>query len=382
MSRALTAAAFGHTGQGDYGHGHEFSLGLHPEIETVAIADPDPEGRARALARTGAPRGYEDYRDLLERERPDLVSVASRTVTEHAVQIAACAQSGVKGVLCEKPMAASLAEADRLLAACRKADMHLVVAHRRASAYEIHAYELVRQGRIGQLREIRGRGKGDHRAGGEDLAVLGPHIMDSMRWFAGADPMWADGHVVQDGQPVVATDARAGNEGIGAIAGNGLTGTFMFPGGLPAVFTSYAVAPRSAREHSQWFGFEIYGTEGALSVRNSPTGLLYHCPRGMCAPGPQAEWNRILLADWEEDGQGRPRTERDKMLRSNRIMVDELVNAVRDGAPVTRACTGEDARWALEMIMAIHESHLQGQRVELPLAQRNNPYSARTQPEA
>lgn len=248
MSRSLTAAVFGHTGQGDYGHGHEFSLGLHPEVETGAIADPDPEGRARALARTGAPRGYEDYRDLLERERPDLVSVASRTVTDHAVQIAACAQRGVKGVLCEKPMAASLAEADWLLAACRKAGMRLVVAHRRASAYEIHAYELVRQGLIGQLREIRGRGKGDHRAGGEDLAVLGPHIMDSMRWFAGADPAWANGHVVQDGQPVVATDARAGNEGIGAIAGDGLTGTFMFLNGLPAAFTSYAVAPRSARE--------------------------------------------------------------------------------------------------------------------------------------
>jgi len=68
-------------------------------------------------------------------------------------------------------------------------------------------------------------------------------------------------------------------------------------------------------------------------------------------------------------------TETEKMLLSNRIMVDELVAAVREGQAITRACTGHDARWSLEMIMAIHASHLQDRKVALPLADRHNPYA-------
>lgn len=375
MGTQLAAAVLGHTGQGDYGHGHDVSLGLHPDVQIVAVADPDPAGRARAMRHTGAARGYADYRVLLEQEQPDLVCVASRHVTEHAAQIVACTRHGVKGVLCEKPMAVSLLEADQVLAACDAAGTHLVVAHRRASAYEIHACRMVREGQIGTIVEMRGRGKGDHRAGGEDLAVLGIHILDSMRWFAGSDPLWATGHVVQEGRPVTRDDSRPGNEGIGPIAGDSLIGLFMFAGGLPATFTSYAVETRPGDSHSDWFGFEVYGTRGALSIRNSPGGLLYHCPHGMCVPDEHRAWQRIRLPAWEQNHRGRPRTDWEKMLRSNRIMVDELVRAVQDDRPIVQASTGHDARWALEMIMAVHDSHLQGQRVDLPLARRHNPYT-------
>ena len=46
---------------------------------------------------------------------------------------------------------------------------------------------MLREGRLGQLLEIRARGKEDTRAGGEDLIVLGTHCFDLMRYFAG-DP--------------------------------------------------------------------------------------------------------------------------------------------------------------------------------------------------
>ncbi len=375
MTAQFKAAVLGHTGRGDYGHGHDLSLGLHPDVRITAVADPDPEGRQQALARTGAQHGYADYRELLAREIPDLVSVASRHVAEHADQLVACAQHGVQGILCEKPMVASLAEADRVLAACEAAGTQIVVAQRRASLYEIHAYELMCQGRIGTIVEMRGRGKGDHRAGGEDLAVLGTHILDSMRWFAGSDPLWCVGHVVQDGRPVNRDDRQEGNEGIGPTAGNALVGMFMFAGGVPASFTSYRVQTTGqAAHHADWFGYEVYGTQGAFSIRNAPSGALYHYPQGICVPNEETCWKRIWLPDWELHPTGRPHTATEKMLLSNRIMVDELVAAVRAERTVTRACTGHDARWSLEMIMAIHTSHLQDRKVSLPLPDRHNPY--------
>ncbi len=375
MNKPLRAAVFGHTGRGDYGHGHDLSLQLHPQVEMVGVADPDPAGAAKAVQHVGG-TPYVDYNRLLAAEQPDLVCIAQREVDLHARQIEACTRYGVKGILCEKPLVATLAEADRVLQLCAEAGTHVVVAHRKASGYELHARDMVRRGVIGTIRELRGRGKGDHRAGGQDLAVLGPHILDSMRWLVGADPLWATGQVTIQGRPVTIADAFGGQEGVGLTAGDRLTGLFMFPGGIPATFTSYTVEA-TGHDHGDWFGFEVYGTQGALSVRSSPGGVLYHCAHGMAVPGTHCTWERIYLPDWEEDETGRPRSAQARMLQSNRIMVDELVATVMTGQPITRACTGEDARWALEMGMAIHESHLTGTRVTLPLQQRQNPYAVR-----
>ena len=377
MNKPLRAAVFGHTGLGDYGHGHDLSLQLHPQVTMAGVADPDRAGAEETTRRVGG-TPYTDHKQLLAAEKPDLVCIAQREVGFHAEQIEDCTRYGVKGILCEKPLVATLAEADRVLHLCAEAGTHLVVAHRKASGYELHARDMVRNGAIGEIRELRGRGKGDHRAGGQDLAVLGPHILDSMRWFVGADPLWAIGQVARQGKPVTAADAFVGHEGIGLIAGDRLTGLFMFPGGIPATFTSYAVEAEG-HDHSGWFGFEVYGTKGALSIRNSPDGMLYHCTHGMAVPG--THWERIHLPDWEEEKAGQLRSGQAKILQSNRIMVEELVAAVTEGKPITRACTGQDARWALEMGMAIHESHLSGNRVALPLQQRQNPYAVRQAPD-
>lgn len=376
MSRtSLAGAVFGHTGQGDYGHGHDVCLNLHPAIQIDAVADPVETGRKAAMARTKAQRGYSDWRDLLAAETPDVVSIASRDVRDHTEQIIGCANAGVAGIICEKPLAPTLADADRALEACAANGTQLVVAHRKASGYELHARNMVRNGEIGELVELRGRGKGDHRTGGQDLGVLGPHILDSMRWIADSDPMWAVGHVSQDGVPVTRSDHREGDEGIGAIAGDSLIGLFMFAGGLPATFTSYAVDQEAAESHAAWFGYEVYGTHGALSIRNSPGGLCYFCPTGMAAPGEQAPWERILLDSWEKEPDGTTRSAYAKMTASNLIMVEDLVGAVVHDQPISRACTGEDARWALEMATAIHASHLAGTRLDLPLSMRSNPYT-------
>ena len=66
-------AIIGHTGRGNYGHFLDRSFEGVEETTVVAVADPDNEGRTKALERTGAQKGYPDYREMLERENPDIV---------------------------------------------------------------------------------------------------------------------------------------------------------------------------------------------------------------------------------------------------------------------------------------------------------------------
>src|SRR5689334_24712339 len=77
------AAVIGRTGRGDYGHGLDLAVLNQPKLEVVAVADLDAPGRARAAKRLGVERAYEDYRTMLERERPQLVVVAPRWLDGH-----------------------------------------------------------------------------------------------------------------------------------------------------------------------------------------------------------------------------------------------------------------------------------------------------------
>ena len=367
MSTQYRAAIIGHTGQGNYGHGLEMVYGQMPEVEVVAVADPDPEGLAAAGERTGAARGYADYREMLEKEDVELVNVCPRVVTPHAEMAIAAAEAGARGIFCEKPVAASLAEADAILETCERYNVKVAVAHRRANPYEQHAKRLVDAGEIGQLQVLRGRGKWDQRAGAEDLAVLGPHMMDSMRYFAGADVAWAHAHITQDGLEVTLDDVHEGNEGIGLIAGNSLAAYYVFANGITAHFESRP-GDTTAKVNSRWFGFEVHGTEGVIALRNSPNGEMYMHRHGMFIPDGRVQWERVLIEEWEAI----PEAERTH--HSNVLIARELIQAIEEDRDVVEASSGRDARAALEMIMAVHESHRMQGRVRFPLVNRENPY--------
>jgi predicted dehydrogenase len=84
----------GWTGRGNYGHGLDTVYRDVPNAEVVAVADPDEKGRAEAAKRTGAKRAYADFRQLLEKERPQIVSVAPRWLDAHRDMVVACAGYG------------------------------------------------------------------------------------------------------------------------------------------------------------------------------------------------------------------------------------------------------------------------------------------------
>ena len=108
------AAVIGHTGRGDYGHGLDGIFRDRSGIELVGIADPNPAGRAKAAKAAGAPRSYADWREMLEREKPQLVSMAMRHADQHAEVALGCLRVGAH-LYMEKPFVRSPEEADTVL---------------------------------------------------------------------------------------------------------------------------------------------------------------------------------------------------------------------------------------------------------------------------
>ena len=184
-SRPLKAAVIGDTGHGDYGHGIDLVWRAFDHVDVVAVADPDPAGRAAAQKKLGAARSYADYRRMLDREKPDVVSICPRWMDQRVEMVTAAAEAGCH-IYCEKAFAATLAEADAMVDAVRRNKVKLQLAHQmRRSPYTLRVRQMLKAGELGDIQEVRTRGKEDRRAGGEDLMVLGSHLCDMLRILLG-----------------------------------------------------------------------------------------------------------------------------------------------------------------------------------------------------
>src|SRR5262245_55681218 len=87
--------------------------------DVAAVADVSEAVRQRWTSELEVPRAYASAQELLERERPDVVSVCTWPTLRPEMVELVCA-AGVKGILCEKPMAVDLAGCDRMLAAAAR----------------------------------------------------------------------------------------------------------------------------------------------------------------------------------------------------------------------------------------------------------------------
>ena len=93
--------------------------------------------------------------------------------------IEAACEFGAKAIYVEKPFARSLKECDLISEACKHLGTLLAVAHRnRYHPALAVARKLIKDVLLGQVLAMQGRGKQDHRGGGEDLWVLGTHVFD------------------------------------------------------------------------------------------------------------------------------------------------------------------------------------------------------------
>ena len=96
-----------------------------PNIELVGAADINAPLRQRARNEYGVARTYESWREMLEKEDLDIVQAGSEN-SAGADIVEACAERGIH-VISEKPMAATLAQAERMLQAATRAGIYLLI---------------------------------------------------------------------------------------------------------------------------------------------------------------------------------------------------------------------------------------------------------------
>jgi predicted dehydrogenase len=257
-----------------------------------------------------------------------------------------------------------------MLAACARHGVKVVVAHRGRENPYLQWVKRLLEDEIGLLRLLRGHGKGDKRAGAEDTAVLGTHVFDQMRYLAG-DVLSASGHVTRGGRPIGAADVEDGPEGLGPIAGDTVHATYLFDSGVVANFDSYRVD----RPGERWFGLDVYGERGIVTLRDLPRGDVFRYSSGTWIPDEAAgRWEHVRLPEWEVDAQSAERSPHQKMTESNRRNALALVLAVERDREPEHVSTGRDALAALEMVLAPAESQRTGRHVPFPMAQRESPY--------
>jgi predicted dehydrogenase len=329
---------------------------MHPECEVVALAGVARAGRAaEQAAKLGIPRAYDAYTTMLHEEELDLVSVVSAPNLHHPMAIAALERR--VAVLCEKPMAMNLSEAQAMIDAAER--RNLVNAVDFEFRYQPARWEfkqLLSEGFIGDLLHFNltyTMGTFDRNlarpmgwlwqtaTGGGMLGALGSHLIDSLRWFFGDIKSVAGSltaHVDRrDGQPADADDtfsflARLGGKATGVVQ-----------------FLSHA---------HQGFGLrlEAFGTQGTLvladdkqvlgaragqSMAELPLRTPVHVPGLTYAPGLDARTIPFV------------------------VMVDNLVGAIRGREPARPYATFRDGAAVQAVLDAVRKSHAEGRWVDV-----------------
>ncbi len=352
------AVAIGRTGRGNWGHGLHSGLKNHPRVEVVAVADEDAEERQVKQEELAAPRAYADWREMLEAEQPEVVTVGPRWTDCHLEMVLACLEVGAH-VYCEKPMTWNLAEGDQIVAKAEATGRKVAVAHQGAYMPRIrHVKEVLEQGRIGAVQAIRAHGKQDRRGGGEDMIVLGTHLFNMMRLFVG-DVAWMTAHIEHEGRALTVEDVREATEPVGPIAGDCINSYFAFKSGVAGFFDSRKYVESGGAR----MGMEIEGSEGVIALRGGGSGPAMLYPHPVFDPT-DASQQWVPLDEVADEA----------LSTGNDLAVADLIDAAEaDREPLSSA---RDAVAALEMILGAYEAEITGGRVEFPMQRREHPLVA------
>lgn len=361
MSRLRVGVA-GRTDAGNFGHQLDLTFTEDPRAQIVALSDVAIEPARERAAALGAERAYADYGEMLRSEQLDIVVVAPRHMDCHRDMVVQALEHGAH-VYCEKPLAQSLAEADEIVAAADAAGR--VVAQALPFVHESRfalVQQLMSSPAFGDLVQMRGLCKWDHRGGGQDFLILGVHFADMMRRFAGGDPIACQAMITADGGPIGPADVTDGAEQSGLIAGDRIHASYAFPGGVHGSIESWRVGV--ADRDLQPYRLELKGTRGQIIVRAPYADhSVWTYPLPEFIPGGPA-WERVETEVVPVYGD------------YHRRAASDFLDALEQGRDPR--CSARDGRAALEMIHAAYAAQLSGTTVSLPLATREHPLRALT----
>ena len=363
MAKQWRIGVIGSTGRGNYGHGLDTAWRAIDETTVVAIADDDPVGAAATANKLDVNAVFTDYRKMIEEAKPDIVAIGPRWIDQHCDMALAAIERGVH-VFMEKPFVRSLNEADELVAACEKHNVKLAVGHpTRYSPMIATIRKLIEDGAIGDVLEFRGRGKEDRRGGGEDLWVLGTHILDMIHAIAGR-PEWTFAQVFSSGQRSTRDDIVDGAEGIGRLVGDEVQATYGHPEGITGHFASR----KNAAGKPSRYGLQIFGSKGVLEIVEGTLPPVRYLGDPAWSPGrTSTKWQPVSSA-----GIGVPEPLSGPEYRARHTLaIYDLLSAIKeDREPIGSASAARDVT---EMIISVFASHYADEPVQLPLKERQNP---------
>lgn len=169
-------------------YSHASAVAMIPNAQVVAVCDLVPRLIDDFVAQWGTTwpdlRTYTNVADLLANEEIDILSVCTPD-DRHADIVIAAAERGIPAILCEKPLATTLRDADRMIAAIEQHGTVVAVEHtRRWDPYFHRVKEIIDAGMIGEVRTIVGTMHGERAM----LFRNGTHIVDLICYYAGAAP--------------------------------------------------------------------------------------------------------------------------------------------------------------------------------------------------
>lgn len=337
MPEKLRAAVIG-TGGISSNHIHGYLASGRYEV--VALADLSAEAMAEKNAQFDiSPAHYTDGREMMEKERPDVVSICTWH-KGHAPWTAAAAAFKPQAILCEKPMADTVGAAEQMMIACDRNDVKLAIGHQRRflPAYTL-AKELIGCNAIGEVNLIQSMG-------GAGLPNYSSHQADMYRYLLSDDEcVWVMGNIERK------TDQH---ERATRIEDRAMA-VFQFARGPRAMILSDLVP-------NYYQGAQIFGSDGMISITTETLQILNaksggrweeHVPDGKFYTveelGSRFEWQEGAAAQ-----------------------ADELADWVEGKVDAHRGA-GEHGYKALQMIHAVYESARMHEKVEMPLQTRVNP---------
>jgi predicted dehydrogenase len=325
-------------------YGHFPAYAAIPETTVVAVANRGEERLARFSKRFGIDNTYLDYREMILKEKPDIVSITTPSLAR-AEPIIFCAENGVRGIFAEKGLCASLEEADRVAAAVRR---HNVAfnwgALRRHNDGFKKISAAIAEGAIGQPRHAV-------MSFSSDLIKHHPHSLDLVEMMLGDPrPLWVEGNLVEAGdefapdRPLPTFD-KEGHRFVpppGKEIGDPWVGTYRvkYEGGAEGHFIPVPGA----------FEIDVIGTDGrALAWDNGGTFTIRKYDR---------KSGKVESTTYQPQGES-------PTMCVIRDIIRELETGERTKGNIDRTMQ------AVETQFALAHSHLQGgARVEIPVADR------------
>lgn len=333
-------SAPGKGGAHSIGYAHGWAIGRVKGLKLVAAADRVKQNVDDFCVEFAGCAAYTDYRAMLEREKPDVVTVSAFPPYREEMVMAALA-AGAKGVVIEKPMATGLGAARRMMAAAAKTGCRLFVHHQRRYGKPFEWWrDAVANREIGDLEGI------DIAQPFDTFMNFGPHLVDAALFALGTDRKAV--------RTIGATDLTEAGDYQGTKVETQLLASVHFDDG---VRLTIEVGKRTCGRLPV---LRANGTRGFAELRLQPMPGEGSVFRKVCAGSEVTSPVTNEHFHHSEDG----------TLYVQRAYED-FQRALTAGT-ATRLDAAEALR-GLEIIMAIYESARLGRMVEFPVTQEQFP---------